>query len=162
ASTIVADAATAYWLRAPASDTGGEIVRSDGLVLVADQREMFTVLPGQLAVDDTNVYRSEFSPILAVPKAGGTQIEVARGDVGPFLAVDGPSLYWATVAKLHRQRKGTTTDELLAASPRTLIDPLAVTDAAVFWWGNGLERIDATTLARSSVDAPRPDDRVFV
>lgn len=153
AAMLGADEHDVYWTRIDPTSLRGDLVRAsqlDGVpvVLASGQQEMFDDLPQQLVVDDTNVYRSAFLDILSIPKDGSApQQVVARGNAGPFLAVDADYLYWASMASVHRQRKGTTVDEELATAG-TLWEPIAVTQHALFFWDpdNGqLYRIDKTT-----------------
>jgi hypothetical protein len=171
ARMLAADESNLYWARIDDS-LRGELVRAsqaDGvpIILAPGQREMLSVLPQQLVIDDTNVYRSEFFNILSVPKDGSAaQQVVAKGTSGPFLAVDADYLYWASHASVHRQRKGTDVDEELATS-YTIWEPLAVTERAVYFWAVGgtrglLNRIDKTGGPAVSVLEDWPAARAFV
>lgn len=153
AAMLAADEGNVFWTRIDRNTSAGDLVTAsrlggDPVVLAKAQQEMLDVLPQQLVIDQTNVYRSEFSNILSVPKDGSTaQQVVARGNSGPFLAVDAEYIYWASLSSVHRQRKGTTVDEQLAQSG-TIWMPIALTEHAVFFWNPNEEqlyRIDKAT-----------------
>lgn len=153
AAMLAADNENIYWTRIDRSSFKGELMKAsqlDGVpvVLASDQELMYDFLPQQLVIDETHVYRSEHVDILSVAKDGSApQQVVAHGSSGPFLAVDADYLYWASHASVHRQRKGTDTDEELA-STSVLWDPIALTANAVFFWwpyDGHLYRIDKST-----------------
>ena len=102
---------------------------------------MFADLPQQLVVDATQVYRSRFSQILAMPKDGSaSQATIAFGDSAPFLAVDGSGLYWANGHSVHHRPAGRSLDQTVALTDTIISQPLALTDGAVWFWNGGLAR----------------------
>ncbi|HTL36008.1 MAG TPA: hypothetical protein VL326_22915 [Kofleriaceae bacterium] len=169
AAMLAVDDTYLYWTRS-SSLAAGEIVRAPRaggvpVVIATAQDQMYGALPQQLVVDETTLYRSKMSEILAMPKDGTAEPGViATGTGGPFLAVDSEYIYWANMHSVHRQRKGSSTDEELAHVESAIFDPIAYTEHAVFyWWQSHLYKIEKETGGPAKmVLEGAPHGRAFV
>jgi len=142
-SSLAVDSSYVYWLTLvdPAKDTGTSVMRAPlaggAASVVATGSGASPSIGGSrnkaIAVDATSVYWSELAgAIRKAPLAGGAVTTIADGQDTPgAIAVDGSTIYWATVTAIMEA-------PLAGGAPRTFVagenaGAIAVDDSHVYW-----------------------------
>jgi hypothetical protein len=111
--------------------------------LATVEESLASGLADQIAVDSGNLYTSNGTSLLEMPKNGDTPFRsIATSEIGARIIVDSDAIYWAMVSAIHRMSKiQGSVDQTLVVLDRPdnfLYEPLAATTTMLFYVDNEL------------------------